>query len=236
MGIISEIFNFDNIGCKIKSFAKWSCWITILLIWIAAPISFIVLVSDDWTAELCWIPLVGAIVGPIFVWLGSWAMYAFGEFIEDTHAIRNKYYPTEEEKAKQKAAEKAKQKAEEKAQREAEERAAKHDAEKEQLSKSDIEDAASKHLNRRVSISDINCTLIYVIPKSTGKPKEMHLDMSVGDTEFTSLDLFFDPKRKSYFFKDRQLALDGAWRSAEEIFGFDVSLFKEFNTDVDEDE
>ena len=219
MGKISEIFNFDNIGGKIKNLAKWSCWITILLIWIAAPISFIVLVSEDRTAELCWIPLVGAIVGPIFVWLGSWVMYAFGEFIEDTHAIRNKYYPTEEEKAKRKA--------EEKAQRE---------AEKEQLSKSDIEDAASKYLKRRVSVSEINCTLIYVIPKNTGTPKEMHLDMSVGDTEFTSLDLFFDPKRKAYFFKDRQLALDGAWRSVNEIFGFDVSLFKKFNTDVDEDE
>lgn len=108
--------------------------------------------------------------------------------------------------------------------------------EEEQLSKSDIEDAASKYLKRRVSISDITCTLIYVIPKSTGAPKEMHLDMSVGDQEFTSLDLFFDQTRKAYFFKGRQLALDGAWRSAEEIFGFDVSLFKEFNTDIDEDE
>ena len=75
-----------EIGGKIKNLAKWSCWITILLIWIAAPISFIILVSDDWTAELCWIPLVGAIVGPIFVWLGSWAMYAFGEFVEDVTA------------------------------------------------------------------------------------------------------------------------------------------------------
>jgi hypothetical protein len=84
MGKISEIFNFDNIGGKIKNLAKWSCWITILLIWIAAPIAFIALVADDYTAELCWIPLVGAIVGPIFVWIGSWAMYAFGEFVERT--------------------------------------------------------------------------------------------------------------------------------------------------------
>ena len=122
--------------------------------------------------------------------------------------------------------------------REEEDKAAEERAKRaaEQLSIADIESAASAFLKRRVSISDINCTLIYVIPKSTGKPKEMHLDMSVGDTEFTSLDLFFDKKRKAYFFKDRQLALDGAWRSAEEIFGFDVSLFKEFNTDVDEDE
>ena len=84
MSEISKIFNFDNIGGKIKNLAKWYCWITILLIWIAAPISFIALVSDDYTAELCWIPLVGAIVGPIFVWIGSWVMYAFGELVEKT--------------------------------------------------------------------------------------------------------------------------------------------------------
>ena len=96
MGKISEIFNFDNIGSKIKNLAKWSCWITILLTWIAAPIAFIVLVSDEWTAEFCWIPLVGAIIAPIFVWIGSWAMYAFGQLVEDNnniaqdiHAIRS---------------------------------------------------------------------------------------------------------------------------------------------------
>lgn len=108
--------------------------------------------------------------------------------------------------------------------------------EEEQLSKSDIEDAASKYLKRHVSISDITCTLIYVIPKSTGTPKEMHLDMAVGNEEFTSLDLFFDENRRAYFFKGRHLALDGAWRSEEEIFEFDVSLFKEFNTEVDDDD
>ena len=95
MGKISEIFNFENIGGKIKNLAKWSCWITILLIWIAAPITFIALVTDDWTAYLCWIPLVSAIVGPVFVWISSWAMYAFGEFVEDIHAIRNKEGTTE---------------------------------------------------------------------------------------------------------------------------------------------
>ncbi len=84
MGKISEIFNFDNIGGKIKNLAKWSCWITILLTWIAAPIAFFVLVSDEWTAEFCWIPLVGAIVGPVLVWVESWVLYAFGEFVEKT--------------------------------------------------------------------------------------------------------------------------------------------------------
>lgn len=234
MGKISEIFNFDNIGGKIKNLAKWSCWITILLIWIAAPIAFFILL--DRAEELWWIPLVSAFIGPIVVWIGSWAMYAFGEFVEDIHAIRDKEGTTKEVKAKRAAEATAKRKAEEKAKREEEKEAAEREAKQEQLSISDFETAASAFLNHHVSISDISCTLIYVISKSTGKPKEMHLDMAVGDQEFTSLDLFFDQTRKAYFFKGRQLALDGAWRSAEEIFGFDVSLFKEFNTDVDEDE
>ena len=236
MGKISKIFNFDNIGSKIKNLAKWSCWITILLLWIAAPIMFIVLVSNNQTEAFCWIPLVSAIVGPVFVWIGGWAMYAFGEFVEDTHAIRNKYYPAEEEKAKQIAAEKAERKAAEKARREAEAQAAKREAQEEQLSVSDVEGAVSAYLNRRVSISEITCTLIYVIPKSTGKPKEMHLDMIVSDQEITSLDLFFDQNRKAYYFKGRQLALDSAWRAEKEIFAFDVSAFKTFNTEVDEED
>ena len=123
MGKISEIFNFDNIGRKIKNLAKWSCWITILLIWIAAPIAFIALVADDWTAELCWIPLVGAIVGPVLVWVESWVLYAFGEFVEDIHAIRDKEGTTKEVNAKRKAEEKIKREAELKEQQEAAERA-----------------------------------------------------------------------------------------------------------------
>ena len=130
MGKISEIFNFDNIGGKIKNLAKWSCWITILLIWIAAPIAFIVLVSDDWTAYLCWIPLVGAIVGPVFVWIGSWTMYAFGEFVEDIHAMRDKEGTTEEVKAKRESEARIKREAELKAQREAEEKAKREAEEK----------------------------------------------------------------------------------------------------------
>lgn len=82
MGKISEIFNFENIGGKIKNYAKWSCWITILLIWIAAPILCILLAIDY--VELCWIPLVSGLVAPFFVWIGSWTLYAFGEFVEKT--------------------------------------------------------------------------------------------------------------------------------------------------------
>ena len=112
MGKISQIYNFDNVGRKIQTYAKWSCWITILLIWIAAPIALVVL-----DAELCWIPIVAALVLPFLVWVGSWAMYAFGEFVEDIHAMRKKYYPIAEEEARRYA--------EEEARREEEKRAAK---------------------------------------------------------------------------------------------------------------
>ena len=130
MGKISEFFNFDNIGSKIKNLAKYSCWITILLIWIAASISFIVLVSDSWTAYLWWIPLVSAVVGPFLVWIGSWAMYAFGEFVEDIHAMRVKERTTAEVKAKQEAEARIKREAEEKARREAETTAKREDEKK----------------------------------------------------------------------------------------------------------
>ena len=139
MGKISEIFNFDNIGGKIKNLAKWSCWITILLIWIAAPIAFIALVADDWTAELCWIPLVGAIVGPALVWVESWVLYAFGEFVEDIHAIRDKEGTTKEVNAKREAEAKAKHEAELEAQREATEKARREAEEKAKEQEAEIE-------------------------------------------------------------------------------------------------
>lgn len=129
MGTISELFNFDNIGGKIKNFAKWYCWIAVLLIWIAAPITLIVLLCNRWTAYLAWIPFVSAIVGPILVWLGSWPLYAFGEFVEDIHAMRNKEGTTMETEAKREAEEKKKQEAEKRARLEAEEKQ-KREAEK----------------------------------------------------------------------------------------------------------
>ena len=89
MGKNSEWFNFDDIGTKIKNFAKWSCWIEIILVWIAAIITFIVLIADDWTAYLCWIPLVSAIVLPFLIWISSWILYAFGELVENSNSTNN---------------------------------------------------------------------------------------------------------------------------------------------------
>ena len=201
---------YAGIGEKIK---KWAKGIFVVEA-ICAIIGGLVLIGDKANVLIGFVVLI---CGVFVALVSSGILYAFGELVEDVHAIRDKEGTTAEVRVKREAEEKARRKAEE------------------QLSISDIEDTASAYLKRRVSISDITCTLIYVIPESTGVPKEMHLDMSVDDKEFTSLDLFFDQQRKAYFFKGRQLALDSEWRSAEELFGFDVSLFKEFSTEVDAD-
>jgi hypothetical protein len=90
MGYIQEYFNFDNIGTKIKTLTKWSCWISILLLWIATPILIVVAIiegGDEAILAIILFPLM-ALISSIIVWISSWAMYAFGEFVEDIHAMR----------------------------------------------------------------------------------------------------------------------------------------------------
>ena len=216
--MFSKIFNYDNIGGKIKNVAKWYCWITILLIWISAPILFIVILTNPYIDESWWIPIVGAIVGPFAVWLSSWPVYAFGEFVEDIHEIRNKGAQGKKQEVKV-PAEKERNTGNEQLKI---------------LSKQDIEKAVSAYLNKRVSVSEIECTLVYVIPASTGKPQEMHLSMVVDDKEFSTLDLcFFDQKKKGYYFNGQQLALNSAWQPVNRIFTFDVSEFASFSTEQD---
>ena len=88
MGKIQEIFNFDNIGEKIKNWAKWSCWITILLTWVCAIICFFILLFTKGTFWIAFLVPIVASLYSLLIWIGSWATYAFGEYIEDTKAIR----------------------------------------------------------------------------------------------------------------------------------------------------
>ena len=61
----------------------------ILFIWVIVPIVLIVLVINNGVEPLFWMLLVGAILLPVFVWIGSWGMYAFGELVEDIHCMQN---------------------------------------------------------------------------------------------------------------------------------------------------
>ena len=77
---------YENIGGKIKNWAKW----IFIVEAIAAIIGGVALMAD----ESAVIGLVVLICGPLVAWVGSWVLYAFGELVEDVHAIRNKEIPT----------------------------------------------------------------------------------------------------------------------------------------------
>lgn len=80
---------YEGIGGKIKNWAKWMFIVEA----IAAIIGGIVLVASD-AAVVAFVGLVVLICGPIVAWVGSWILYAFGELVEDVHAMRNKEVPT----------------------------------------------------------------------------------------------------------------------------------------------
>lgn len=85
--MILGIFNFDKIGAKLKGFAKWVCWIEVILIWVVSAVFFLILISDSWLASLAWVPLVFAVIGSLLAWTGSWMLYAFGELVDKAAAI-----------------------------------------------------------------------------------------------------------------------------------------------------
>jgi predicted RNA-binding Zn-ribbon protein involved in translation (DUF1610 family) len=79
---------FDNlyvdIGSKIKGMAKW----TFIVEAIGLIITGIALaIEQDFPYILV------AIIGPIVAWVSSWILYAFGELVEDVHALRDKIPP-----------------------------------------------------------------------------------------------------------------------------------------------
>ena len=85
--MILGVFNFDKIGAKLKGFAKWVCWIEVILIWVVSAVFFLILISDSWLASLAWVPLVFAVIGSLLTWTGRWMLYAFGELVDKAAAI-----------------------------------------------------------------------------------------------------------------------------------------------------
>ena len=74
---------YDNIGGKIKNWAKW----IFIIEAIGAIITGLVfLFSGSYTM----LGLLILIFGPIIAWVGSWILYTFGELVEDVHLIRCK--------------------------------------------------------------------------------------------------------------------------------------------------
>ena len=75
---------YDNIGGKIKSLAVW----TFIGEAIGSIIAGFILMAE---VDVLYILLV--IFGPLVAWVSSWILYAFGEMVEDIHAMRNKITP-----------------------------------------------------------------------------------------------------------------------------------------------
>ena len=79
---------YENIGGKIKNWAKW----IFIVEAIGAIITGLVFLFTD--EDFILYGLLIMILGPIVAWVGSWILYAFGELVEDVHAMRNKEIPT----------------------------------------------------------------------------------------------------------------------------------------------
>ena len=69
---------YENIGSKIKNWAKWIFVIEA----IGAVITGLVLLFTD--EDLILYGLLTLVCGPIVAYIGSWILYAFGELIEKT--------------------------------------------------------------------------------------------------------------------------------------------------------
>ena len=70
------MFNYDNIGGKIKGLAK-ACFTVETIAAIITGIGFMVADSD-----LVLVGLLVMVFGPIVAWVSSWLLYGFGELIE----------------------------------------------------------------------------------------------------------------------------------------------------------
>ena len=86
MDQFKEFFNFDNVGSKIKNFTKWACWISIIVVWVAAAAGFIY--SLYYTSQyraigIGVLSVVGGVVLTFLIWISSWSMYGFGEIVEN---------------------------------------------------------------------------------------------------------------------------------------------------------
>lgn len=102
----------------------------------------------------------------------------------------------------------------------------------------DIEDALSAHTGKNISISDIECNLVYCIPLDTGKPSGMYLEFVVDENRAyydnpSSFDIFKKDDGESHYWQGKPLALDEPWLPVNEIFNFDISAFKKFSSFTD---
>lgn len=74
---------YEDIGSKIKNWAKW----IFIVEAVGAILTGLTLLIDRGLEDAWWALFI-IIFGPIVAWVSSWILYAFGELVEDVHAIR----------------------------------------------------------------------------------------------------------------------------------------------------
>lgn len=101
------------------------------------------------------------------------------------------------------------------------------------LEASDIEKALSEHFERPVSLSEVECSLVHCVPCDTYTAEGQYLELTVGDDDTDSFDLFWDEELNGHYLDGKQLSLDCKWADADEVFAFDTSKFKSFESYTD---
>ena len=91
------MFNYDNIGSKIKGLAKAGFIVEAIA---AVVTSIVIMVSDD---DLFFYGLLVMFLGPIIAWVASWLLYGFGQLIENSDIMAQEYN-RKNQKYKQKVA------------------------------------------------------------------------------------------------------------------------------------
>ena len=96
---------YENIGGKIKNWAQWIFIVETLF----SIITGLMLLYDCALDDVWWILLI-IICGPLVALVSTWILYAFGELVEDVHAIRNNDVIHNTEKTKYNMEQKSKEK------------------------------------------------------------------------------------------------------------------------------
>ena len=84
------MFNYDNIGGKIKGLAKAAFIVEAISAVLSGFVMVILGIDDFFETNLILYGILTMILGPIVAWVGSWLLYAFGELVENSTSLNRK--------------------------------------------------------------------------------------------------------------------------------------------------
>lgn len=98
------------------------------------------------------------------------------------------------------------------------------------LDAQDIEKALSDYFKKDISISEVDCQLVYHFCQEIDEGAEAIFDFTVGDDRCDSVDLFFNRDLVGHYLNGTHLSLDDPFLPVEQLLNFDTSLFKSFDS------